>query len=88
MIEPTYFSNHGRLKYQRGSASAHPCVDCGKPARDWSQRHDTDPTDVMSYEPRCRADHMRYDGKHEHHSEVMRGRKHPVDCRHCEAVRA
>jgi hypothetical protein len=33
---PGYFAWHGRLRDQRGSASAHPCEeDCGQPAFEW-----------------------------------------------------
>jgi hypothetical protein len=38
---PTYHAAHVRVKYWRGSASAHRCVDCGKPASEWSYDYDS-----------------------------------------------
>ena len=55
---------HQRLRSHRGSASRHVCVDCGKPALDWSQTHGTTGLDLDNdYNPRCRSCHTRYDGK-------------------------
>lgn len=34
--QPTYTAFHTRMRSDRGSASAHACVDCGGAARDWS----------------------------------------------------
>jgi len=31
-----YWASHERVKAERGPAAAHPCADCGAPARDWS----------------------------------------------------
>lgn len=74
---PTYRTIHTRLAKQRGRADAHPCIDCGQRARDWSLRNDamdvlvgpTKPggpvcsysTDLNDYEPRCKTCHKRYD---------------------------
>lgn len=73
----TYETAHGRLARKRGPAAAHPCVDCGWPADDWSLRKrapgvktgvrwDGNPCtyspDPMDYEPRCRSCHAKYDG--------------------------
>lgn len=67
MPSDTYAAVHLRLTRQRGPASTHTCVDCGKPARDWSWNR-TGPsmsgprygkqvtwgTDLADYSPRCR----------------------------------
>lgn len=71
-----YPSAHSRLRWMRGSASAHPCVDCSAPADDWSYNHD-DPNEKLDhdrgacpqpyspdpdhYSPRCRPCHRKFD---------------------------
>lgn len=40
----TYAAIHMRLMRARGAASAHQCVDCGQPAKDWSLRWDAEET--------------------------------------------
>jgi hypothetical protein len=69
----TYGVAHQRVRTRRGSASAHPCVDCGQPAAHWSydnrggedervnaqgQRYSVD---VTAYDPMCRPCHRRRD---------------------------
>lgn len=72
---PTFAGLHRRLYRARGRAAEHPCVDCGKRARDWSYKHGdpNEKTQVIGgetvpyslnldqYEPRCRACHMKFD---------------------------
>ena len=72
----TYDGAHGRVKRERGSASAHPCVSCGRPARDWTYSHAAPSELAMAegreagrpysaspefYDPRCRPCHLRWD---------------------------
>lgn len=53
---------HGHLRRVKGLATQHNCVDCGKPAREWSQIDGTKGTDIHNdYEPRCRPCHLKYD---------------------------
>jgi Pretoxin HINT domain len=61
---PDHYSYaHRKLRNSRGPASAHPCIDCGKQACDWSQIHGTDGLDLEKhYVPRCRVCHQIYDG--------------------------
>jgi 5-methylcytosine-specific restriction endonuclease McrA len=71
--EATYMAVHQRLRKQRGSASAHPCVDCGVNARQWSYNHKhpaqqidvstglTYAVDLTAYEPRCASCHKKFD---------------------------
>jgi hypothetical protein len=70
----TYDTVHNRLKRDRGPASSHECVDCGKAARDWSydggapderkahggQSYSPDPA---FYSPRCRRCHRAHDAQ-------------------------
>jgi hypothetical protein len=69
--EVTYDGVHARVVALRGSASAHSCVDCGRPARDWSYDHG-DPDERQSddgpysldsarYAARCRYCHIDLD---------------------------
>lgn len=73
---PTYEGMHKRLMYDRGKASAHKCVDCGKTAREWSYDGGC-PNELRSevgkytlaysvdqkrYSPRCVSCHRRKDG--------------------------
>ncbi|MFI7191429.1 HNH endonuclease [Nocardia nova] len=63
---------HQRLRAQRGKASTHRCIDCGRPAAHWSYDH-ADPnekteegvgpysTDIAHYQPRCVKCHKRFD---------------------------
>ena len=52
---------HKRLRRIKGSAWYYDCVDCGAEAEHWSWIHDTDPTDIHNYEPRCVSCHQKYD---------------------------
>lgn len=56
-----YVRFHRAIARARGRADQFPCIDCGKQARDWSHRHDTDRVDVQNYDPRCRSCHIRQD---------------------------
>ncbi|WNM68813.1 HNH endonuclease [Gordonia phage Soos] len=66
----SYGAMHQRLTKDRGPASAHPCFDCGSPARQWSYDH-SDPDqlygpwpyslDPNRYVPRCVSCHKRMD---------------------------
>ena len=56
-----YFRVHGEIRSKRGKADTYLCVDCDADAKDWSHIHDTNPSDVMNYEPRCKSCHMKYD---------------------------
>lgn len=69
-----YCTAHDRCRSDRGKASDHTCVDCGKQAHDWSYNHD-DPnecvdegtgapysTDPGHYSPRCMRCHRIFDG--------------------------
>ena len=73
---PTIHAIHKRLSRARGPASAHPCIDCGKPADDWSYNN-ADPDELMgqvgdsvcaysldlsNYDARCRPCHRIFDG--------------------------
>lgn len=72
-----YSAAHMRVRQDRGSVRAHPCVDCGQPARHWSYNHD-DPDELLGttgrsprlvayspkpehYSPRCVPCHKRFD---------------------------
>lgn len=69
----TYATAHKRVEAARGAASSHACVDCGRPARDWSfwkGECDTRMVDATGkpycthpahYDPRCRDCHNRFD---------------------------
>lgn len=57
-----YLQIHGEVRCKRGKADTHNCIDCGKPAKDWSHKHNTDPQNIMNYDPRCRSCHNLYDG--------------------------
>ena len=62
---------HNRVDRARGKASAHQCVDCERPAKDWSFDHLVEPDaitaegpyslDVNAYSPRCRVCHKALD---------------------------
>ena len=76
----TYVGAHCRVKRLRGSARDHTCIDCGRPAADWSYDH-ADPNekhcaqgpyspDPDHYDPRCKRCHNRFD--HGHHDHAQR----------------
>jgi len=52
---------HFRVNKKHGPARNKTCVDCGKPANDWSHIHNTEVRDPDNYEPRCRSCHRKYD---------------------------
>lgn len=56
-----YMRVHVAIRRARGRAADYECVDCGAKAKDWSWKHDTDPHNVSSYEPRCAFCHREYD---------------------------
>jgi hypothetical protein len=58
---PSYDVWHKRVTKARGPASGYACVDCGRPAQDWSTA-DPSSTDVqVRFQPRCRQCHRSYD---------------------------
>jgi transposase-like protein len=61
-LELEYQRNHILVRETRGPAWKQKCVDCGAKAYAWSWIHETDPTDVNNYEPRCGSCHSVYDG--------------------------
>lgn len=68
-----YRAAHARIQRDRGFARDYMCVDCNRPADDWSYDH-SDPDelvsqggqpyslDIMCYEPRCTPCHAVFDG--------------------------
>lgn len=75
-------AEHQKVRYHRGSASRYSCVDCNKPAQEWSQIHRDGKylpaSDIFSYEPRCCKCHFAYDNKntdHLHKPEQYQGEK-------------
>lgn len=74
---PGYITVHNHVRYFRGKASDHKCVDCGQSARDWSYEGGcsaekiTEKPDKFAgravcphpehYSPRCRGCHMKHD---------------------------
>jgi hypothetical protein len=76
--ERGYDALHTYLRYVRGKAAAHACVDCGKPATQWSYDRScpnelTEPNrktgrpqpyslDLDRYQPRCVPCHQKFDG--------------------------
>ena len=72
-----YHAAHDRVQRRHGPAAKHECVDCGRPAAQWSYNHQ-DPNERIStspgtsnglsyslnpgyYEPRCVPCHKRFD---------------------------
>jgi hypothetical protein len=71
-------AKHQRISSVRSKATKHECVDCLGPAEQWSQIHNTDPNNIISYMPRCRSCHTKYDSTKEGRariSESMKGNK-------------
>lgn len=67
-----YIAAHDRVRALLGSASDHPCIDCGGRAKDWSyaygapnermdSRHVPYSPDPSYYFPRCRSCHKKHD---------------------------
>jgi hypothetical protein len=59
---PSYDVWHKRVTQARGPASQYACVDCGKPAQDWSTVNPSSGDVRERFQPRCRKCHRRYDG--------------------------
>lgn len=87
----TYRGIHQRVRKQKGSAAAYPCIDCGGQARHWSYNHlhpeqRTDPitgapyaADEANYEPRCAGCHKKFDLKHGAGKNLRKYPKESVD---------
>lgn len=72
----TYGGIHQRVRVDRGFASEHRCVGCGKQAQDWSYDR-ADPDELTSekgapysahvehYQPRCKSCHRLFDYAHD-----------------------
>ena len=92
---------HKALRAERGSASAHPCVDCGKPAKEWSWDKGSGDNFGNSafgdsfdeYSPRCQSCHRRLDAAGWTHSDEARAKMSaakkgkPLSEAHREAIR-
>lgn len=73
---------HDRLRKERGSASDHPCVDCGKPAQEWSWDNGSSEDygtkaigkSFDEYSPRCKSCHRIKDAAGWAHSEETRAK--------------
>jgi len=59
---PSYDGWHHRVKKARGAASGYSCVDCGKPAQDWSTVNSSSDDIWVRFQPRCRRCHRYHDG--------------------------
>jgi hypothetical protein len=59
---PSYDVWHHRVNKARGPASGHACVDCGKPAQDWTTVNPASDDVWIRFQPRCRKCHRHYDG--------------------------
>jgi len=57
----SYKGVHTRIAREFGKASDYQCTDCNNPARYWSWTHNTDPTNIYNYYPRCSSCHAKYD---------------------------
>lgn len=57
-----YRGTHQRIVAERGKATEHPCIDCGRQANEWSfsDRRGHSPC-IEDYAPRCYSCHRRYD---------------------------
>lgn len=52
---------HEWVKREKGKASEHKCVDCGKKSKDWSNIDHKYKRNLDDYQSRCRKCHRRYD---------------------------
>ena len=59
---PSYDVWHKRVRKARGPASGYACVDCGRPAEDWSTVNPSSKDVRVRFQPRCRKCHRSYDG--------------------------
>lgn len=74
----SYRGAHDRIARTRGPASAHPCIDCGRDAQEWSYTHSAGERELVDpegkpysfnpsdYAPRCKRDHLLYDYEIKH----------------------
>lgn len=71
-----YAAAHYRVRRAKGMANAHPCVDCGEQADEWSYNGSgieerVSPEGLAyslntdQYEPRCKPCHRRFDAAHQ-----------------------
>jgi len=58
---PSYDVWHRRVTKARGPASGYACVDCGKPAQDWSTADPSSHDIWVRFQPRCRRCHRYHD---------------------------
>ena len=58
---PSKLTLHRRLHRKIGKASQFPCVDCGRPAKDWSCEKGKYTDKICDYKPRCRSCHVKKD---------------------------
>ena len=89
---PTAQSVHSRLYRSKGAAKSHPCVGCGKTARDWAYQYPGGGQELVDasgqrfsesmedYAPMCRACHVAFDAEKDPRTEAPAGRRGPV-CR-------
>lgn len=92
---------HDLLRDERGPASAHSCVDCGKPAKEWSWDKGSGDNFGNSafgdsfdeYSPRCQSCHRKLDAAGWRHSDETRAKMsavkqgRPLSDTHREAIR-
>lgn len=57
----SYKTMHRRLARERGKATEFTCIDCAKPAHEWSFNNVGQRSNVDHYDPRCRPCHRRFD---------------------------
>ena len=60
--KPSYDVWHHRVNKARGPASGYACIDCGKPAQDWSTADPSSDDVQVRFQPRCRRCHRYHDG--------------------------
>ena len=59
---PSYDVWHHRVNKARGPARGYACVDCRKPAQDWSTVNPSSDDILVRFQPRCRSCHRYHDG--------------------------
>jgi len=59
---PSYAAWHRRVRKAQGPASGYACVDCGKPAQDWTTVNPSSKDIRVRFQPRCRRCHRYQDG--------------------------
>lgn len=60
----SYYAVHSQVRRILGPAREYDCVDCDRPAMDWTRTDGTDGLDTNDYRPRCRKCHRAYDLSH------------------------